>query len=204
MEKSQVLFRELLVCLLATTMMALLVSSINTGDMVRKKDEFYYFVTRILQAINPGADFKRLMKTKLISDIFSVTDEAFGLIILHNEYHVWVSQQEEGYTGRNDGTKLKKRYTDGKSGKREAWDSEGRCVFNDLCREVHQLREIPETGKTMEEQLRKQIIKDNPSRDMNTGERGINTAMLGGRTVDNYKENGLDDLFVSGGQQEAV
>ena len=82
-----------------------------------KNEEFYYFVTRILPAINPGADFKRLMKEKLISDIFSVTDEAFGLIILHNEYHVWVSQQEEGYTGRNDGTKLKKQYTDVKSGK---------------------------------------------------------------------------------------
>ena len=71
--------------------------------------------------------------------------------------------RREGYTGRNDGTKLKGRYTDGKSEKREAWDSEGRMVFVDLCREVHQLREIPETGKTMEEQLRKQIITDNPS-----------------------------------------
>ena len=44
-----------------------------------KNDEFYYFIL----AINLGADFKRLMKEKLISEVFSVTDEAFSLIILH-------------------------------------------------------------------------------------------------------------------------
>eukprot|EP00536_Pseudo-nitzschia_multiseries_P016195 jgi/Psemu1/45294/gm1.45294_g len=53
-------------------------------------EDFYYFVTCILAGISPSRNrFKKSKETELMSDIFSVSDEAFGLMILHNEHHVW-------------------------------------------------------------------------------------------------------------------
>ena len=45
---------------------------------------------------------------ELISQIYSVSDEAFGLMIVHNEHHVWL-EQEEMMTQSLKGNKIKKR-----------------------------------------------------------------------------------------------
>ena len=40
--------------------------------------------------MNPSvSNYKRDKNRKLISEIFSVADEAFGLVMLYNEYDVW-------------------------------------------------------------------------------------------------------------------
>eukprot|EP00536_Pseudo-nitzschia_multiseries_P004087 jgi/Psemu1/9233/gm1.9233_g len=52
-------------------------------------------VTRILSAINPvGTNFKQRKETELISEIFSVTDEAFALMIIDNEFGNWEKQKK--------------------------------------------------------------------------------------------------------------
>ena len=48
-------------------------------------EEFLYFVTRILLTINPTiTNFKANKKNKLISEMFTIEDEAFGLVLVHN------------------------------------------------------------------------------------------------------------------------
>ena len=37
---------------------------------------------------------------ELISDIYSVTDKAFGLLVIYNEHHVWKEQEVMQQNGR--------------------------------------------------------------------------------------------------------
>eukprot|EP00536_Pseudo-nitzschia_multiseries_P018930 jgi/Psemu1/58071/gm1.58071_g len=98
-------------------------------------EEFYYFVTRILSAINPGKTNFRLRKTKdLISTIFTVTDEAFALMIIDND------------------------------GSANGWDKEERKVFTKLCKKIQTLRENPETGINLEKMMLQRFDSEsNPS-----------------------------------------
>eukprot|EP00536_Pseudo-nitzschia_multiseries_P017799 jgi/Psemu1/52583/gm1.52583_g len=98
-------------------------------------EEFYYFVTRILSAINPGKTNFRLRKTKdLISTIFTVTDEAFALMIIDND------------------------------GSANGWDKEGRKVFAKLCKKIQTLRENPETGINLEKMMLQRFYSEsNPT-----------------------------------------
>ena len=63
-------------------------------------ESFFYFVNRILPAMNPTqSKFKQDKDKKLISEMFSVADEAFALVVLFNEYDVWEEQiiaEDEG------------------------------------------------------------------------------------------------------------
>ena len=59
-------------------------------------EEFLYFVTRILWMINPTiTNFKANKKNKLISEMFTIEDEMFGLILVHNEVKRWIDQVED-------------------------------------------------------------------------------------------------------------
>ena len=126
-------------------------------------EEFYYFITRILPAINPGkSNFRQRKEKDLISDIFTVADEAFGMILLHNEYHVWEDQQErKGQDNINtNAEKKRKRYCDAKSGSRDGWMKEGQELFHDLCKSIDELRKQPETGVQLEEMIRKRFMEE--------------------------------------------
>ena len=106
-------------------------------------DEFTYFFTRILSAINQSrSKFEDRKHKELISQIYSVMDEAYGLMIIHNEHHVWLEQEEmmkQGLTGQK--IKKRKRYCNSSSGKKEGWTKGGVRLFYDLCREVEKRRE---------------------------------------------------------------
>ena len=126
-------------------------------------EDFYYFLCHILSAINPAcSNFKQRKTTDLISDIFSVTDEAFGLMVIHNEYHVWedIRSRKAGSSGNATELKKRKRYCDANSGRRDGWMKEGQLLFDKLCRRVHDLREQPETGRELEEMMRNRFVKE--------------------------------------------
>ena len=59
--------------------------------------------------MNPSVyNYKRDMDNKLMSEIFSVADEAFWLVMLYNEYDVW-----EGVTTTvTKENSLKKQFSD--------------------------------------------------------------------------------------------
>eukprot|EP00536_Pseudo-nitzschia_multiseries_P014043 jgi/Psemu1/37351/gm1.37351_g len=116
-------------------------------------EEFYYFVTRILSAVNPvGTNFKQRKATELISDIFSVTDEAFALMIIDNEFGNWEKQKKRKLDA-TDVTQTKKKYMrkkycDLKSGSADGWDKTGQIVFARLCKKVKTLREDRKTDSS--------------------------------------------------------
>ena len=94
----------------------------DSNSLYRKYDNeinnaFYYFVTRILSAINASVNNFHGRKTlKLISEIFTTLDEALGLILLENEFHVWQEQSKpkEEQNEKN----LKRKYVNCKSEKK--------------------------------------------------------------------------------------
>ena len=118
-------------------------------------EEFYYFVTRILPAMNPSvSNYKKDKNKKLISEIFSVADEAFGLVMLHNEYDVWKGHYSKASKDNNH----RKKFLDSKSGRKDGWTEEGKNLFYELCEEVKKLRDQPETGMDLEIQIKNRVL----------------------------------------------
>ena len=74
--------------------------------------------------------------------------------MLYNEYHAWdfvESNQEEKNI-------QKKRFCDAKNYNRPGWMIEGQNLsYNRLCFEVHRLRNIPESGKHLEVEMRRKF-----------------------------------------------
>ena len=124
-----------------------------------ENEEFYYFVTRILSAVNPTkSNFKQRKDKDLLSEIFSVTDEAFALILIFNEHHVWENQKQR--KTNPEIRRRKKRYCDAESGNRDGWMEEGKDLFNELCEKVAKLREDHTTGKELETKMRERFMKE--------------------------------------------
>jgi hypothetical protein len=100
--------------------------------------------------------------------MFSIEDEAFGLILVHNEVERWIDQLEEdsainGTTcnGEKDdlgSIKTNKKFCDPKSGNRDGWTKEGIELFNYLCGAVQKLRNDNETGCILEAKLRQKFV----------------------------------------------
>ena len=71
-----------------------------------------------------------------------VPDEAFGLLILCNEHHIWVWQNEARKQGKSKNQlRRKKRFVDCNSGSQDTWLTEGISIFDALCREIKILQE---------------------------------------------------------------
>ena len=53
-------------------------------------EESDYFISQMLSTINPTFNkFGHRKGRELISEIYCVTDEAFGLLVIYNEHHEW-------------------------------------------------------------------------------------------------------------------
>ena len=62
----------------------------------------------MLSAINPTYNkFGQKKCRELISDIYSVTDEAYELLVIYNEHHMWKEQEVMTQYGVK-GTMIKK------------------------------------------------------------------------------------------------
>ena len=128
----------------------------NNGSDEDENENFNYFVTRLLAKLNPLRTCFRARKTEqLISEIFTVTDEAFVLFVLYNELHCWegqIADMDKGIKGR--GLVRAKRFCNGASGKKEAWSKDGLDLFYKLVGEVQERRE---DTKDLEEELRAEM-----------------------------------------------
>ena len=137
-------------------------------------DEFYYFITRMIPRLGQNTKKKFMeFKTKLLlSDIFTVSDEAFALTILYNEQHVWEMQYKRKKnknhandscgsptmsTAKTRAPKGKKRFCDYKSGDRKGWSEEGMFFFNMLCRDIKKRRE---ESMELERQMRERFLQE--------------------------------------------
>lgn len=127
--------------------------------------------------------------------MFTVTDEAFGLLLLYNEYHVWSMQQKfkDGKVDELTAKKTKKRFVDAKSGKRDAWTKEGRSLFNKLCREIDALRKAPTTGKVFEDLMRDRFrTESSESNDIKNGSSAQQDDVI---EEEEYVEEGFDEFL---------
>lgn len=141
-----------------------------------KNEEFDYFTRQILSVSNPNVTKYNEKKYKeLISDIYSVPDEAFGLLIIYNELHVWKKQDEQIKKGESV-TRERKRFCDGKSGNRQGWTLEGIKLYNSLCRQVSDRR-----NETKHEEI---MIRKRFAEEKQASENGITTNNTKGSTTD--------------------
>ena len=61
------------------------------------KNKFHYFVTRMLPSTNPKKlSCGKERRYKPISEMISVLDKAFALLLLYNEHHIWMDNMRNG------------------------------------------------------------------------------------------------------------
>ena len=120
--------------------------------------EFKYFVERILPAIQPPRiKFNDRKGKKKLSEIYTVTDEAFGLIILLNELRCWEECAESKEASNRYG---RKRFCDGRSGNKKGWKNRGLTIYNRLCKNVQRRRQMKESIQ-MEKNMLKEYSRNN-------------------------------------------
>ena len=91
--------------------------------------KIFYSVAHILPAMNPSvSNYKRDKDKKMISEIFSVADDTFGLVMLYNESNVWTGATTT-VTKENS---QKKKLLDSKSGRKDGWTEEGK-IYSMSC-----------------------------------------------------------------------
>ena len=84
--------------------------------------------------------------------MFTVSDKAFGLLMLLNEFDSWKAKANEESTGEKAGHTTK-RFVDGRSGNKEGWNMAGINTHKRLCKNLVKLRgsgssvELEETMK---------------------------------------------------------
>ena len=88
--------------------------------------QFVYFMERIMPAIAPyRSEFHKNKGIKDIGEMYSVSDEAFGLVMLLNELHIWedIAKKEKiGYR--------RKRFVDRHSRSKKGWSTRGINTYN--------------------------------------------------------------------------
>jgi hypothetical protein len=134
----------------------------NYGNSEMHKNAFHYFATRILPAVNASqSKYDKRKYTLNLSECFTYTDEAFGLLMVVNYEQRWDSQHhavsvEPAGAGRDILSKhwVDANYTSATEGSRQgvSWSNAGLVKFNELSEMVQQQRE-EDTGKEVEEEL---------------------------------------------------
>ena len=106
------------------------------------EEEFEYFMERIMSAIAPTRNkFMYRKGQELLSKIYTVSDEAFGLLMLFNEFHCWEEDVEKRSGNANRLVKTSnKRFCDPRSGSKQGWSEDGRNLYQYLCFEVDKRR----------------------------------------------------------------
>jgi len=96
--------------------------------------EFKYFLD-LLQKTNPRRHRFHQRQYLLISEVFTASDEAFALMVLYNEHHVWKKQREMAKEGKKGNElHLKKEFCNGKSGNKDGWSIEGLGFYQRLVK----------------------------------------------------------------------
>jgi hypothetical protein len=120
-----------------------------------KEDSYRIFCDHVLSQVVGKNDWKTRAGKETISSIATVSDEAFSILLLENNYQVW-KEDALGACGEGQGVKASSKYTVNGAGTRkyQGWTPEGLKRFNTLAAMVHADR-ISNNG-TFEK-----MIKDN-------------------------------------------
>ena len=119
---------------------------------------FCYYSNRILSAINPhNSKYRQRRTTVPLSEMLTVQDEALALMMLANEYDVWVESYygKEGEASNARPTKkVRKKYVNANSGNKMGLSMDGLAHFSRLEKQVDALRRDEKTGSIFENKLR--------------------------------------------------
>lgn len=109
--------------------------------------DFLWFVENVLSAQNVlQTKFATRKSSETISQIFTIQDEAFALLVLLNEFHCWEVDWMKKNPGARTDTRtnsiqeVEKLFVSKKSGKKHSWDDLGINVFYQLCNLVQERR----------------------------------------------------------------
>ena len=112
------------------------------------KEEFEYFLIHLLSRTQPKRTKynKNTRPIKSISECFTPSDEAFALLVLDNELHVWEQQLQLERDGKKTikEMRLGKKYTKGYTNRRGAtcgWSRDGMTYYNKLRTEIRKIRQ---------------------------------------------------------------
>ena len=109
--------------------------------------EFEYFMTHLMPHMNPRISrykTKAQQCERLMSTAFTSSDEAYGLLVLDNELHVWDKQIElkrkYGRYDRKANPQLTKKYVKLYQKSECGWTRKGIGIYKMLENEVHGIR----------------------------------------------------------------
>jgi hypothetical protein len=102
-----------------------------------KEDSYQIFCDHVLSQVVGKNDWKTRAGKEMISSIATVSDEAFAILLVENNYQVW--EDDALGTCGEGGVKASSRYTVNGAGtkKYQGWTREGLKRFNTLAAMVH-------------------------------------------------------------------
>lgn len=122
-----------------------LVLATVTGEMRTNRVQYSMFCKEVLSCVVGRVLWNRKKSEKLINQIATVTDEAFALLVLENNWESWTylldhfkaiedaKTKEDKAALRADAPPAKYTSNPQAALKYQGWDNEGRARFNELC-----------------------------------------------------------------------
>ena len=96
------------------------------------EEPYFFFLDKILECVAGRRGWKKARTTQLVSQYCTVSDEAFALLTLENNWEKWEKRQKRGpgkYTSSTQGNKMF-----------EGWSEEGLKRYNQIYQVVKQDR----------------------------------------------------------------
>ena len=103
-------------------------------------NQFEFFVDYVLASMNPKMDFNIRKKTCLVSNLFTPQTEAWGIMLLLNEYNLWEYDDAKGAPNKEDPNRPKKKFT-AQNNAGNSWDAAGIQTYHKILEEVMKRRE---------------------------------------------------------------
>ena len=117
--------------------------------------EFRHFMDRMMPAMSPSRCHHNKHKgMKSLSEMFTVSDKAFGLLMLLNKFDNWKAKAEEETIGKKSGC-TSKRFADGQSSNKEGWNQAGLNTHNRLCKNLVK-RQNKSSSLELEEKMKQE------------------------------------------------
>ena len=129
----------------------------NYSTNKEAKAAFMWFGNTIVECVTGKKSWKKKKELGLMSECCTISDEAFGLLLLDNYWDRWVDLYEK--KPKKEVTKAA--YTSSACGHRKffSWTPAGLTRFNALYKMVKCQRGAAATGTMVDEQLRRHIRK---------------------------------------------
>ena len=160
--------------------------------------EFEYFIKTLLSEVQPKRTrYKRQRGHEIISACFTASDEAFALIVLDNELHVWDQQIEKrkGSRCKKSDLRMEKKYMKRHgSGGKCGWSKEGQKIYKRLTDEIVAQRK--EGWRELDERkYRDKFRQEMGLQPASTTMRSSANTEQGGKDSDSEIEFGGEDSF---------